>query len=159
LRAAGPGGRNADGTYLYTDAVSSDKDGATSSTEMPFLLPAGTGSPDTTTGGGVDVEHGYLVCSGLGETRCARVYQCWGRSNIPEAYRDAYAYEVAQCVRQQGAECRGLSNTTYGPQCPGSVFDPQGLRDCERLYALATCEEIMAAGTSLLPGCTSLCVN
>jgi hypothetical protein len=157
--AAGLAGRNADGTMALSDAINNDKDGAPSASEFPFLLPAGTGTPGTSTGGAVDPEQAFLVCANLAETRCARVYQCWGRDNIPADQRDAYAFDVPECTRRLTAECRGLSTAMYGPRCPADKgFDPAKLRACERTYSLAMCEEIKAAGSALLP-CGNLCLD
>lgn len=157
--ASGLGGRNADGTMAVTDGIATDKDGAPSMADFPFLLAAGTGTPGSSTGGAVDPEQGYLVCANLAETRCARVYQCWGRDNVPAEARDAYAFDASECTRRLTAECRGLSTASYGPRCPaGTLFDPGKLRACERTYSLATCDEIKAVGTGML-SCGSVCVE
>ena len=157
LLAAGTAGKNADGTWEFTDGISSDKDGTPSLTDFPFLLPSGIGTPGMATTGIIDPQQGILTCSNLGEARCNRVFACWGRGNIPAAYSNAYGPEVDKCVRNMDADCHALSAMPSMPQC--KVYDPQKVRDCERLYSLATCPDVEGAGGGLLGSCGNLCAQ
>jgi hypothetical protein len=155
LVAAGTAGQKPDGTWLFTDGISSDKDGTPSLTDFPFLLASGIGTPGSATTGTIDPQQGILTCSNLGEARCNRAFNCWGRGNIPSQFSAAFGPEVDKCLRLMDADCRGLSATPHTQQC--AVYDPQALRDCERKYSLATCQDVEAAGDGLLPGCGNLC--